>query len=74
MIGVSPQFLNRVMTNAGVRISESDSFVRKDAEDRTSRALIGSPRTPRAANMAGEAPALVFHHPVNDIRTRFTLK
>ena len=65
---------SRVMKNAGVRISESDSFARSvcagpasqpsgTTEDRTSHALNGSPRTPRAANMAGEAPALAFRHP-----------
>ena len=46
-----------------MRICEPDSFARKDTEDPTSPALIGSPRTPRAADMAAEASALVFQHP-----------
>jgi hypothetical protein len=61
------------MKNAGVRIFEPDSFARKDTEGSTSLALLGPTRTPRAANMAGEAPALVFHYPAGAVNREHAL-
>ena len=69
------QVTTRVLKNAVVRIFEPDSFVRKDAEDRTTRALIGPNWVAEDAASGGygrKGASIGFYHPARPLRRSST--